>query len=66
MRELILKRIEELRTREHGFPKSTMRWCNFEIRNEKIHISKFDFNSCDDEELLSLFERIIRMMSKVM
>jgi hypothetical protein len=60
MRELILKRIEAYRNSENGFPKSNMRWANFEIHNEHIHISKFDFNSCDDEELLSLFERLIR------
>lgn len=66
MRELILKRIEEFRKQDDGFTKQLMRWRNFEIRNEHIHISKFDFNTCDDEELLSLFERIMRQKSKVM
>ena len=65
MRELMLKRIEEFRSKGE-FNKSAMRWRNFEIRNEHIHISKFDFNCCDDEELLSLYERIIRQLSKVM
>ena len=66
MREIILKRIEEIRTKENGFTKSLMRWANFTIHNEAIHISKFDFNTVDDEELLSLFERIIRQYYKSM
>ena len=64
MRELILKRIEELRQTEKGFSKEYMRWKNFTIGYTKTHISEFDFNSCDDEELLSLFERIMRVIYK--
>jgi hypothetical protein len=52
MRILILMRIGEISKSENGFSKSLMRWKNFEIRNEHIHISKFDFNTCDDIELL--------------
>jgi hypothetical protein len=64
MRELILKRIEELRTKGE-FKKSAMRWRNHNI-DAHTHISEFDFNTCSDEMLLHLYERIIRQLSKVM
>jgi hypothetical protein len=69
MRELILKRIEEIRTKEQGFPKSLMRWVNFIVTwgdGSETHISKIDFQSLDDDRLLNLFERIVRVMSKQM
>lgn len=67
MRELIIKHIEDISKAENGFSKTgLMRWANFYIRNEHIHISEFDFGSCDDEELLSLYERIIRVKSRQM
>lgn len=61
MRKLLLNRINELREEHNGFDKnSTMRWVNFFITNDNIHISKYNFHTCSDAELLPLFERIIR------
>ncbi len=60
MRELILKRIEEIKNKENSFSKSLMKWQNFSTGIVKTHISDFDFNECNDVELLILFERIIR------
>jgi hypothetical protein len=64
MRELILKRIEEFRTKGE-FKKSNMRWRNYNV-DAHTHISEFDFSACSDEMLLHLYERIIRQLSKVM
>ena len=55
MRELILKRIEEIRNKEDSFNKSLMKWSNFSTGVIKTHISEIDFSLCDDV----LFERII-------
>jgi hypothetical protein len=63
MRELILKRIEEFRSKGE-FNKSAMRWRNFNVGDK--HISGYDFNVCDDNKLLETYERIIRQLSKVM
>ena len=60
MRELMLKRIEEIRNKENGFCKSLMKWNNFSTGIIKTHISDLDFSECNDVELLMLFERIIR------
>ena len=59
MRNLILNRIEEIRNQSNGFQKGTMRWDNFSTGSKK-HISEFDFNSCNEAELLSIFERLIK------
>ena len=67
MKDVVLKHIEDIRKAENGFSKQLMRWQNFTIGDEKIHISKFDFNTVkDEEELLSLYERIIRQKYKSM
>ena len=59
MRELILKRIEEIKEKENGFV-SLMKWKG----TITVDISKFDFNTCNDVELLILFERILRRYFK--
>ena len=66
MRELILKRIEEIRNANRGFPKSEMRWQNFSNGTVKTHISELKFEEMNDIELLMMFERLIRRLSKVM
>lgn len=46
-----------------------MRWQHFNITNgdgSETHISKMDFESLSDDELLRIFELIIRRMSKMM
>jgi len=45
-----------------------MRWKHFvvDVNNERLHISEVDLDYLDDEELLNLYERIVRQMSKVM
>jgi hypothetical protein len=60
MRKLLLNRIYELREEHNGFNKSSMRWMHFIISNDNIHISNYNFHTCPDAELLSLFERIIK------
>ena len=67
MRELIIKRIQEIKEIDN-FAKSTMRWRNFNVYlgNKIIHISEFDFNDADDYELITIFERIIKKYCKYM
>lgn len=60
MRELILKRIEEIRIKEQGFPTSVMRWRNFTHGTENKHLKDINFAELPDHELLFLFERLIR------
>jgi hypothetical protein len=61
MRELMLKRIEEIKAKENGFSKSLMKW-----RQPLSHgtINKcaceINFSELSDDDLLFLFERIIR------
>jgi hypothetical protein len=46
-----------------------MRWQNFNITwsdGTKTHISKIDFESLSDDELLRIFELLMRRLSKVM
>jgi len=63
MRELILKRIEEIRIKEQGFPSSIMRWQNFSNGIENKHLKDINFEELPDNELLFLFERLIRRCS---
>ena len=69
MRKLILMRIEELR-QSYGFSPTSSRWVNLyhvdTSKQKKIHISELDFNICSDEELLQLFETIIKFHYKQM
>jgi hypothetical protein len=60
MRELILKRIEEIRNKEQGFPTSVTRWRNFTHGTENKHLKDINFEELPDHELLFLFERLIR------
>jgi hypothetical protein len=69
MRELILKRIAEFKKNNENFSREMMRWRNFEITNgdgKGTHISRIDFESLNDEELLRIFELLMRRLSKVM
>lgn len=63
MRELILKRIEEIRKAENDFPTSVMRWRDFTHGIEKKHLKDVNFEELPDHELLFLFERLIRRRS---
>lgn len=60
IRELILKRINEIKDHEHGFKKGTMKWDNFFTGTEKRHVSEVNFEEFDDFELVYLFERVVR------
>jgi len=66
MRNLILERIQQLREHFSDFsPRKSMRWGGFRHKDE--HIYTVDFEAIeDDEELLKLFERIVRQCSKMM
>jgi len=66
MREIILKRIEEIKTNENGFPSSTTSWRNFSHGETKTHLRDIDFQKLNDTELLFLFERLIRRLSQMM
>ena len=61
MRNLILKRIEEMRRDTGGFSKGKMRWDNFDTRSTTRHISDMnrkELEAFDDETLLMFFERL--------
>lgn len=62
MRELIEKRLEEIREESRNFSKATMRWCNLNLNvgDETIHISEVKWDVFTDEKLLNVFERVIR------
>ena len=60
MRELLLKRIESIRNQSAGFSKSDRRWDNISNGTVKTHISEIDFDKCTDNDLLLLFERIVK------
>ncbi len=64
MRELILKRIEEISERENGFSKALMRWQNYSVNN--VHISEVRFQNLTEESLLKEFERLVTRCSKQM
>ena len=69
MRELILKRIQVFKKNNENFNKEIMRWRNFKITwgdGTETHISKIDFESLSDDELLRIFELLMRRLSKVM
>jgi len=66
MRELMLKRIEEIRKNNRNFPVSEMRWKNFTHGIENKHLHEVDFESLNDTELLMLYERLIRRISIMM
>ena len=60
MRELILKRIQEIKKQSNGFEKGVQRWDNFSTGTDKRHISEFNFEELDDVSLCLLFERLIK------
>ena len=60
MRELILKRIEEIRKVENGFSPDVQRWRNFSHGVEHKHLKDIKFEELPDAELLFLFERLLR------
>mgnify|MGYP003441317521 CR=1 FL=1 len=60
MRTLMLKRIEEIRKQEQGFPTSITRWRNFTHGIENKHLKDIIFEELSDNDLLFLFERLIR------
>ena len=59
MREMILKRIEEIRLRNGGFPSDNTRWKNFTHGTENKNLDEIDFSALNNTELLMLFERLI-------
>jgi len=60
MRQLILNRIEKIRESENNFSITSLKWWFFTCGKDKIHISLYNFEDCDDSELLKIFERIIK------
>ena len=68
MRELMIKRIWEFKKNNENFCVELMRWRNFKvnIKGENKHIAQVNFESLSDEELLSVFELLMRRLSKVM
>lgn len=58
MRELIIKRLEEIR--EMGFSTDQWRWRNFK------YFKDIKFNDLNDNDLFILFENILRQYNKPM
>jgi hypothetical protein len=59
-RYTILKRINEIKKETNNFDKKTVRWKNFETGFTGKHIADVILDRLDDQQLVSLFERIIR------
>lgn len=65
MRELILKRIEQIRIMENGFSRTNMKWINPLSHGTIIQFAdEINFEELDDVELLMLFERILNRYFK--
>ena len=62
MRELVIQRIEEIKSQEGNFSKQTMKWKRLNVKG--VHISELDFNTVYDEDLVPLFEAIISQYTK--
>ena len=60
MRHLLIARLEEIKYKERDFDKGLMRWKEFRDLSTGKHISEVDFQTLKDDELLMLFERVIR------
>ncbi len=63
-RILILDRIAEIKEYEQGFDPRTMKWTNTRIG--PIPIQEIEFSSLSDEELVEVFEIILRRHYKQM
>lgn len=59
MRELILQRIGEIRYRENNFSRGLMKWNKPLYRGQ--YAEDFVYDNLNDEELLFVFERILRI-----
>jgi hypothetical protein len=66
LRDIMLRRIEEIRKLNANFRSDVTRWRNVTHGNGKTHISMVKFEELNDCELLFLFEKIIQRMSKQM
>lgn len=68
MRELMLKRLWEFKKNNENFSPELMRWRNFKVnvKGEDTLITKVNFDVLEDEDLLSVFEAMMRRLSKVM
>ena len=64
LREIMLERIGNIGRLSGGFSKSAMRWQNFYGTDKhgvvNTHISEMDFDALDDDDLLFVFERIVK------
>lgn len=61
MRELLLKRIEEIRRAENGFSRMLMKWGSPISHGElKLYADEVNYEELNDNDLLFLFERIVR------
>jgi hypothetical protein len=61
MKNLILKRIEEIKKLENGFSRSIMKWDRpLSHGTENKYANEIKFEELNDTDLLFLFERILR------
>lgn len=60
MRDLLIKRLKELKDKENNFSKGLMKYNN--VYHNNTHISELNFNTLNNNELLTLFERIVRII----
>jgi hypothetical protein len=62
MRRLIKKRINELAIANHNFSKDNFRWKSFIVNTDRglYHISEINYDWLSDDELLKLFEKLIK------
>ena len=64
MRELILQRIQEIKERtarglhDDAFDKRDGRWSQLHV--EGVHISEVDFSELSNDQLIYIFEHIVR------
>lgn len=64
MRKLLIDRIEQIKKDNFGFPRTLMRWQQ-PLMNGTIvkYADEIDFNELNDEDLLFIFERLIRRIN---
>ncbi len=63
-RELILQRLDEIEQRVQGFNSQVMRWQHVYLRG--IPIQDIEFSLLPDDELVEVFEIILRQYYKQM
>lgn len=65
MRNIIIKRINKIKSVESDFKSEYWNGVNFSVNSETKHISEIDCSELNDEQLVRYFEYFIRMQCEI-